>query len=86
MKIDYIFLIGMVATTLTGISVLPQIIKTWKTKKTDDLSLWMYVISVTSVSLWIIYAVLIGSIPLLITDLLLLVSFLTVLGFKLKYG
>ncbi|MBI3754630.1 MAG: PQ-loop repeat-containing protein, partial [Deltaproteobacteria bacterium] len=36
-------LIGLLAATLTTISFIPQVVKTWKLKETRDISLSMFV-------------------------------------------
>jgi MtN3 and saliva related transmembrane protein len=52
-------ILGYVAGILVVISLLPQVIKSWKTKSTRDISLWRYLIYVTGLILWVTYAVII---------------------------
>ena len=59
----YIDLIGYAAGILVVISLLPQTIKSWKTKSTKDLSLSRYVIYVTGLVLWISYAITFAFLP-----------------------
>jgi MtN3 and saliva related transmembrane protein len=61
-------IIGFTAGTLMAITMVPQIIQSLKTKSVKDISLWMLVIYVTSSCLWMIYGILIKSLPVAITD------------------
>jgi MtN3 and saliva related transmembrane protein len=55
-----IFLIGILATFFTLWSTVPQIRKSLKTKKTDDVSKWLIICLTGGLSLWIAYGVLKG--------------------------
>lgn len=60
--------LGYFAGTLTVCSFLPQVIRSWKTRQTGDLSLGMFVLLVTASTLWIIYGAIIGSWPIIATN------------------
>ncbi|MEB3282554.1 MAG: SemiSWEET transporter [Lyngbya sp.] len=77
--------IGLLAGSLTTIAFLPQVIKTWKTKSTRDVSLEMFAIFCTGVFLWIIYGALIGDLPVVAANIVTLSLASTILFFKLKY-
>ena len=78
-------IIGLLAGTLTTIAFLPQVIKTWKTKSTKDISLGMFLTFCTGVLLWIIYGILVKDIPVVIANIATLSLASTILWFKLKY-
>lgn len=78
-------IIGLLAGTLTTIAFLPQVIKTWKTKSTKDISLGMFITFCTGVLLWIIYGILVKDIPVVIANIATLSLASTILWFKLKY-
>ncbi len=78
-------IIGLLAGTLTTIAFLPQVIKTWKTKSTKDISLGMFLTFCTGVLLWIIYGTLVKDIPVVIANIATLSLASTILWFKLKY-
>ncbi len=82
---DLITAIGLLAGSLTTISFLPQVIKTWKTKSTRDVSLQMFVLFCSGVFLWIVYGLFIGNIPIIATNIVTLSLASTILFFKLKY-
>ncbi len=60
--------LGYFAGCLTVISFLPQVIRTWKTHHTKDLSLAMFALLVTASSLWIVYGILIKDVPVILTN------------------
>lgn len=82
---DYITLIGLLAGTLTTISFLPQVIKTWKSKSAKDISLGMFLTFCTGVFLWIVYGLSVHNLPVVAANLATFVLASTILFLKLKY-
>jgi MtN3 and saliva related transmembrane protein len=78
--------LGYLAGTLTVVSFIPQVYKTWKTKETKDLSFGMFALLVAACSLWAIYGVIIEdwSVILTNTGMVLLVGSIGVA--KLRFG
>jgi MtN3 and saliva related transmembrane protein len=60
--------LGFVAGFLTVSSFLPQVVRTWRTRRTADLSFGMVVLLVTSASLWILYGVVRRDWPVIATN------------------
>ena len=83
---DWTTLVGLVGGTLTTISFLPQLVKIWKTHETKDLSLAMFSTFTVGVTFWLIYGILIGSLPVILTNSITIVLASMILGFKIKYG
>ena len=81
----FVTIIGLLAGTLTTISFLPQVIKTWKTKSTKDISLGMFLAFCTGVLLWIIYGILVKDLPLVIANVATLSLASIILWLKIKY-
>jgi len=79
-------LIGYAATALSIVSFLPQVVKSWKTKSTKDVSLPMYLIFTVSQALWLSYGILILSWPLIVANAIIFLLSLSVLILKLRYG
>lgn len=65
---NWIDLIGYMAGMLTLFNMLPQIVKTYKTKSAQDISYLMIVSYALSMILWVIYAWFIVSWPIVITN------------------
>lgn len=59
-------MLGFFGGALVTISLLPQVIKSFRTKSTKDISIVYTLVLMTGLALWISYAVLNNIIPLLI--------------------
>jgi MtN3 and saliva related transmembrane protein len=71
--------IGIIAGALSCTTFLPQVIKTWKSKSTKDVSLTMFLIATAGTLLWLIYGILIGSVAIIGTNIIVLLFSLTML-------
>lgn len=58
-------IIGFVAAFVSALSMAPQVIKVYRTKKTKDLSLWAFSVLSVGLFLWFIYGILIRSAPVI---------------------
>lgn len=65
---NFNLIIGITAGTLTAISMLPQVFKTLKTKKAENVSPVMLVVLICGVALWALYGILKNDIPIIITN------------------
>lgn len=79
-------ILGFVAGFLTTLAFLPQVIKVIKTKKTEDISLVMYIIFTVGVALWLVYGIMLLSLPIIIANSLTLVLASIILVMKIIYG
>jgi MtN3 and saliva related transmembrane protein len=79
-------LFGYLAATLTTVSFVPQVIQVWRTKHTKDISLGMYSIFTVGIAVWLVYGILLGSMPIIIANCVTLILAGSVLAMKLKYG
>ena len=77
---------GYIAAILTTAAFLPQLIKTLKTKKADDVSLVTLIMFIIGVLCWIIYGYNISSIPILIANLITLILNLLILISKIYFS
>jgi MtN3 and saliva related transmembrane protein len=82
---DHIVLIGYLAATLTTIAFLPQLLKTWRKRSAKDVSYAMLLIFLTGVFCWLIYGILIGSLPIIFANSITLVLNLLILILKMKF-
>jgi MtN3 and saliva related transmembrane protein len=64
----YIEIVGIAAGCLTAASMLPQLFKTIKEKRVEDLSIGMVVTLLSGIGLWIYYGFLRKDLPILITN------------------
>ena len=82
---NFIPIIGLIAGSFTTIAFFPQLVKVWKTRSTEDISLGMFSIFCVGVFLWFTYGILIGDMPVTIANLLTFGQALAILAFKVKY-
>lgn len=84
-SMNSITLIGLAAATLTTVAFVPQVVRTWRTRSTHDISLPMFLVLAAGIVLWLIYGAMIRDMPLILANLVTLVLVLTILFFKLRY-
>ena len=77
---------GYIAAILTTAAFLPQLIKTLKTKKAEDVSLVTLIMFIVGVLCWIIYGYKISSIPILLANLITLLLNLLILISKIYFS
>ena len=77
---------GYIAAILTTAAFLPQLIKTLKTKKAEDVSLITLIMFICGVGFWIIYGYKISSAPILLANIITLILNLSILISKLYYS
>ncbi len=78
-------ILGIVAGILTTSGFVPQIIKTYKTKKVRDISLLMFILLLTGLLLWLIYGIIEKNIPILFTNITAITYVAILLSMKIKY-
>jgi MtN3 and saliva related transmembrane protein len=86
LEMNYTDILGYIAGFLILISLVPQIIKSWKTKSTKDISLLRYIIYIIGIIMWLIYGVVLVNGPMIIANSINLVLASSILYLKLKYG
>ena len=82
---NWIDVVGYSAGVLTAVTFLPQVIKTWKMKAAGELSFLMILLVACSVSIWIIYGLLLKNNVIIITNSVVLILSLILIYFKLNY-
>ncbi len=77
--------IGYVAGVLTVVSFLPQVIRTWRTKETKDLSFGMFALLITAGALWITYGALSTDWPVVATNVGTVILNCAILAAKIRF-
>lgn len=54
---NFVSVIGFLAATFTTVAFIPQAVKTIRTKQTQDISFWMYIILIIGILLWLTYGI-----------------------------
>lgn len=77
--------IGITAALLTTSAFAPQAIQAWRSRSTRDVSLAMFSLMVSGILLWLIYGLLIGDWPLILSNAVTLVLAGAILVAKLRF-
>ena len=77
-------LLGSIAGALTTLSFLPQVIRTWRSGSTRDISLIMFLAFCLGVALWILYGVIVGAWSIIIANIITLLLAGTILILKIR--
>jgi len=79
-------IVGTLAALCSMTSFVPQIVKIWRDRDTSEISLRMYLITVTGFSLWIAYGVLTRSWPVAVSNAICLVLSGAILTLKWRFS
>lgn len=75
---------GGIAATLTTVSFIPQAVKTIRTRETEGISLWMYIIFATGVACWLVYGIMLRDLPMMFANSITLPLVLSILAIKIR--
>jgi MtN3 and saliva related transmembrane protein len=78
-------LIGVIAGTLTTLSFVPQVLKTWRSRSARDISTGMFLLFSLGVALWLIYGVAIQSMPIMVSNGLTLILSGSIIAMKIAF-
>ena len=78
-------LIGLVAGALTSFAVIPQVIRTWRTRHARDLSIWQPLLLTVGMLLWLAYGILLRDLPLIVANLFSIVCYLVLIAMKIIF-
>ena len=77
--------IGLVAGLLTTTAFIPQVWKIYRTKSGKDISGRMFSLFSFGIVLWLVYGILLKSVPLILSNAVTLILSLTILWLKIRY-
>jgi len=78
--------IGLVAGLLTTTAFIPQVLKIYRTKSGKDISARMISLFTAGLVLWLIYGILLRSLPLILSNVVTLILSLAIIALKIRYG
>lgn len=79
-------ILGFVAAFLTSFALVPQVVRTFKTRDTRGISLWMFAMSSSGTLLWVIYGILLDEWPIIVSNIFSFVLLLMILIMKIRLG
>jgi MtN3 and saliva related transmembrane protein len=77
---------GFLAGALTTVAFVPQVLKMYTTKSGKDVSARMLLIFSAGVILWLIYGIMIESVPVILANLVTLILSGTIIVLKIRYS
>ncbi len=81
----FVEMVGILAAIGTTSSFIPQAYRVFKTKKTEDLSLGMFLLFCGGTIFWIIYGVLIRSFPVVLANCVTFIMAFYILMMKIRH-
>jgi len=83
---DLIQALGLIAACFTTLAFVPQAIRAVRTRQTKDISLMTFLMLVIGILLWLVYGLMIGDLPLILSNAVTLGLASAILAVKLRYG
>ena len=83
---DATVLIGYMAGTLTTVSFVPQVIRSYTTRSTHDISFKMLILFGAGMLLWTIYGIWINSLPIIAANMITFALVAVLVAMKVHYN
>lgn len=83
---ESIELLGFIAGSLVAVSLLPQVMKSWRSKSTKDIAISWTLINLLGQILWVAYGYYIDSISLVVMSSITLAMTISLIILKLRFG
>jgi MtN3 and saliva related transmembrane protein len=77
--------LGYAAAICTTAAFVPQVVRVWKRRSADDISLAMYVLFMAGVAMWAIYGVRVRALPVILANLATFALASGVLAAKIRF-
>jgi MtN3 and saliva related transmembrane protein len=87
MQIEVVTLVGLVAATFTTISLVPQLLKSWRTrwKPTTDNTVAMFsLLFCIGIFFWLIYGIALNDLPMMVANTLSFIQGLVILVIQIR--
>jgi MtN3 and saliva related transmembrane protein len=78
--------LGLTAALCTTAAFVPQVVRSWRTRATRDVSLGMFAVMTAGVLLWFVYGAIIRDLPLMLANGVTFLLSLTILVLKIRGG
>jgi lactoylglutathione lyase len=82
----FVQIIGILSAILTTAAFLPQVVKTWRTRSTSDLSPLMFALFCFGIVGWLFYGIFIKDLPIILANAVTICLAGTIMFFILKGG
>lgn len=78
--------LGFIAGALTSLAIVPQVIKTYRSKQARDISIWQPVLLNAGMFLWLLYGLQLGDLPLIAANTFSIACNSLLIAMKFRYG
>jgi MtN3 and saliva related transmembrane protein len=82
----WINVLGVSAAILSAISLMPQVIRTWRTRSAADISTAYLIVTLTATAIWVGYGTLLNSAVIVVVNIAGFIQGAAILFVKLRYG
>jgi MtN3 and saliva related transmembrane protein len=79
-------MLGSLAGACTTLAFVPQLVRVYRTRSTKDISLGMFLVFCTGISLWLVYGLRVDAMPIVVANGVTLVLAGAILVAKLRFG
>jgi MtN3 and saliva related transmembrane protein len=79
-------ILGIVAGTLTTFAFIPQVLRIVRTRSAHDISWWMFSVFSVGLALWLWYGIILGALPVILSNSITLGLAIVILFLKWRYG
>ena len=77
--------LGLLAGTITTAAAIPQVVRTYRTRHVRDISIWQPVLLNVGMSLWLMYGIALGDIPLIVANAVSLICYTALIAMKILF-
>jgi MtN3 and saliva related transmembrane protein len=77
--------IGLVAGFLTSVAVIPQVVRTYRTRHARDISIWQPLLLDIGMILWLIYGIMLKDLPLILANAFSIFCNTLLIGMKIYF-
>ncbi len=83
---DMTSIVGYIAATLTTFCLVPQVIKIMRERQTAGISLAMYSVFLVGICCWLVYGILIGALPIILSNVATILLVCIIIVMKIRLG
>lgn len=77
--------LGLLAGTITTAAAIPQVVRTYRTRHARDISIWQPILLNVGMSLWLMYGIALGDIPLILANTVSLLCYTALIVMKILF-
>jgi MtN3 and saliva related transmembrane protein len=78
--------LGLLAGTLTSVATIPQVVRSYRTRHVQDLSIWQPLLLAVGTALWLIYGIILADVPLIAANVFSVACNSLLIWMKILYG